>query len=248
MVSEAIANGDVAAINYFVADKYMKVLAELADSPNQKVLIMPIEATSVLGSLAGIAEIAKATFGDGAGRDRPAASRRRACRGRPTGPATTLTKEHAMNDIIAHIAALGPWAWIIAGAILLALELAVPGAFMMWLGLAGRAGRRASRSLVAWSWQAQGIAFAVFALLSVPLWRRFARKVEPQSESPLLNRRTEALIGRVFTLDKPIVDGVGTVRIDDTIWRVTAGRTRPAGSRIKVTRADGANLMVEPAT
>ena len=63
VVSAAIAHGDVTAINYFVADKYMKVLAELADSPNQKVLIMPMEVTGVLGSLAGIAEIAKATFG-----------------------------------------------------------------------------------------------------------------------------------------------------------------------------------------
>ena len=60
MVSQAIATGDMQAINYFVADKYMKVLAELADSPNQKVLIMPTEVTGVLGSLAGIAEIAKA--------------------------------------------------------------------------------------------------------------------------------------------------------------------------------------------
>ena len=58
-------------INYFVADKYMKVLAELADSPNQKVLIMPMEVTGVLGSLAGIAEIAKATFGDTAVRSAP---------------------------------------------------------------------------------------------------------------------------------------------------------------------------------
>ena len=63
MVSAAIAQGDVTAINYFVADKYMKVLAALAGSPNQKVLIMPMEVTGVLGSLAGIAEIAKATFG-----------------------------------------------------------------------------------------------------------------------------------------------------------------------------------------
>ena len=71
VVSAAIAHGDVAAINYFVADKYMKVLAELADSPNQKVLIMPMEVTGVLGSLAGIAEIAKATFGPDA---RPSSS------------------------------------------------------------------------------------------------------------------------------------------------------------------------------
>jgi regulator of protease activity HflC (stomatin/prohibitin superfamily) len=85
MVSESIASGDIAALNYFVADKYMKALTGLAESPNQKVLIMPIEATGVLGSLAGIAEIAKATFGgDGQSpRPSPAAPPRR-----PTVPTT----------------------------------------------------------------------------------------------------------------------------------------------------------------
>src|SRR5690349_23734515 len=53
MVSEAVARGDIAALNYFVAEKYLKALTELADSPNQKVLILPIEVTGVLGSLAG---------------------------------------------------------------------------------------------------------------------------------------------------------------------------------------------------
>jgi inner membrane protein len=150
-----------------------------------------------------------------------------------------------MGDLIGSFTALGPWAWIIAGVIFLALELAAPGAFMMWLGIAALLVGGISL-LVVWSWQWQFVAFAVFALISVPLWRRFARKVEPASEAPLLNRRTEALVGRVFTLEKPIVDGTGTVRIDDTIWRVH-GPDRPAGSRVKVVQADGANLAVEPA-
>jgi regulator of protease activity HflC (stomatin/prohibitin superfamily) len=68
MVSQAIARGDMAALNYFVADKYIKAFGLLAQSPNQKVLMLPIEAMSVLGSLAGIGEIAKATFGSD-GRD-----------------------------------------------------------------------------------------------------------------------------------------------------------------------------------
>ena len=150
-----------------------------------------------------------------------------------------------MANIISTLASLGPWVWIIAGAILLALELAVPGAFMMWLGIAATLVGAVS-FVVTWSWQWQCVAFAVFALASVPLWRRFAPQVAPANEAPMLNRRTEALVGRVFTLEKPIVDGTGTVRIDDTIWRVH-GPDRPAGSRVKVTRADGANLAVEPA-
>src|SRR5882672_2618688 len=67
VVSQAIARGDTAALNYFVTQQYLKALTELAHSPNQKVLMLPIEATAVLGSLAGIAEIAKSTFGDGRG-------------------------------------------------------------------------------------------------------------------------------------------------------------------------------------
>ena len=147
--------------------------------------------------------------------------------------------------MMTFIVSLGAWKWVILGAILLGLELAVPGAFMMWLGLAAILVGMMSFA-VDWSWQVQLVAFAIFTALSVPLWRRFARKVDPQLESPYLNRRTEALIGRVFTLENPILDGVGRVRIDDTVWRVS-GPDTAAGSRVKVVRADGANLTVEPA-
>src|SRR6202795_462023 len=75
MVSEAIAKGDVAALNYFIADKYIKAFGQLADSPNQKIIMLPIEAVSVLGSLAGIGEIAKATFGESAASAQAAARR-----------------------------------------------------------------------------------------------------------------------------------------------------------------------------
>jgi len=63
MVSEAVSRGDIAALNYFVAEKYLKAFGQLAQSPNQKVLMLPIEAMNVLGSLGGIGEIVKATFG-----------------------------------------------------------------------------------------------------------------------------------------------------------------------------------------
>ena len=76
LVSEAIAKGEVASINYFIADKYLRALSEIAHSPNQKILMLPIEASSVLGSLAGIAEIAKATFGSNSGGAGASAPRR----------------------------------------------------------------------------------------------------------------------------------------------------------------------------
>lgn len=63
MVSDAIAKGNVQAINYFVANNYVKALEALAVSPNQKVLMLPVDASSILGAIGGIAEIAKEAFG-----------------------------------------------------------------------------------------------------------------------------------------------------------------------------------------
>ncbi|MFO1172839.1 MAG: SPFH domain-containing protein [Hyphomicrobiaceae bacterium] len=63
LVSSAIANGNVQAINYFVANNYVKALEALASAPNQKVIMMPLEASSVIGSLAGLAQITGEAFG-----------------------------------------------------------------------------------------------------------------------------------------------------------------------------------------
>lgn len=59
MVSEAIAKGDLNAINYFVANKYIEALQGIASSPNEKLVLMPLEAANVIGSLGGITELAK---------------------------------------------------------------------------------------------------------------------------------------------------------------------------------------------
>ena len=79
MVSQAIAAGDVQAINFFVANNYIKALESIASSPNQKVLMMPLEAANVIGAIGGIAEIAKEALGGND--DKPA--RRPASRSRP---------------------------------------------------------------------------------------------------------------------------------------------------------------------
>jgi regulator of protease activity HflC (stomatin/prohibitin superfamily) len=65
LVSDAIAKGNVQAINYFVANNYVKALESLAKAPNQKVILMPLEASSVIGSLAGLAQITGEAFGGG---------------------------------------------------------------------------------------------------------------------------------------------------------------------------------------
>jgi regulator of protease activity HflC (stomatin/prohibitin superfamily) len=71
-VSEAIAAGDINAINYFVAQKYVEAIGGIASAPNQRVVLFPIEASNFIGSLGGIAEIARSVFG---GEDGPAGRR-----------------------------------------------------------------------------------------------------------------------------------------------------------------------------
>jgi regulator of protease activity HflC (stomatin/prohibitin superfamily) len=88
MVSEAVARGDIAALNYFIAEKYLRAFGEIAQSPNQKILMLPIEAMNVLGSLAGIGEIARETFGGGGDGRAPPPPRRPAG---PSGPSTGPT-------------------------------------------------------------------------------------------------------------------------------------------------------------
>ena len=100
LVSEAIAAGDVQAINYFVAQKYTEALSKLASAPNQRVILMPLDAASLMGSIAGIAEIAKASFGDSQGPSGgtprggvKAMPSRRGSPGAPTVPRTSDERE-----------------------------------------------------------------------------------------------------------------------------------------------------------
>jgi membrane protein implicated in regulation of membrane protease activity len=145
--------------------------------------------------------------------------------------------------MLSFLVSFGTWDWFVAGGVLLVLEVLAPGVFMLWLGLAALLVGAISL-VVDWPWQAQFVAFAVFAIAAIPAWRRLSRGM--RTDQPFLNRRADAFVGRVFTLEKPIVDGTGTIGIDDTVWRVS-GPDTPAGSKVKVTRVDGAALHVEPA-
>lgn len=71
MVSDAVRDGDTQALNYFIAQKYVGAIQALASAPNQKVLILPVETTSIIGSIAGIGELAKDIFGRDGGDTKP---------------------------------------------------------------------------------------------------------------------------------------------------------------------------------
>jgi membrane protein implicated in regulation of membrane protease activity len=143
------------------------------------------------------------------------------------------------------LTSLGIWNWFIVGGILLAIEVMAPGSFMLWLGLSALLVGIISL-VIDWPWQAQFVAFAIFAIVSIPIWHRIGRRMGKAGDQPFLNRRQDALVGRVFMLERPIVNGAGTIRVGDTVWRVT-GPDQPAGNRVKITGADGGTLMVEGA-
>lgn len=140
---------------------------------------------------------------------------------------------------------LGPWVWMILAAILFVLELISPGIFFMWFGVAAAVtGLIVFRYDLSWQWQL--VSFAVLSLITVLLANRYLRQNPLESERPLLNERAVQLVGQSFELLDPIVDGRGSIKTGDTIWRVE-GPELPVGARIKVVGADGTLLKVVPA-
>jgi inner membrane protein len=139
---------------------------------------------------------------------------------------------------------LGAWAWIILGILLIGVELVAPGAFFLWLGLAAIATGLID-AVLDLSWQTSALLFALLCVAAVILGRAVTRsrtQDEPQAE--MLNRRGQSLIGRVFTLETPIKDGEGRIRVDDSSWRVT-GADRFAGAKVRVVRIEGSTLVVD---
>jgi inner membrane protein len=142
------------------------------------------------------------------------------------------------------LAGFGPWTWLTLAAALLAIEVLISGTFVLWwFGISAILVGLMSL-VVDLPWQLELIAFALLSLLLTLAWWRLGGRAKASIDRSFLNRRTEAFIGRVFTVETPITDGRGTVRIDDTVWRVS-GPDCPAGSRVKVARVDGPLLMVE---
>lgn len=147
--------------------------------------------------------------------------------------------------ILEFLEQLGIWNWFLLGILLLCLELVAPGTFMLWFGVAALAVGLVSL-LVDWSWQLQVVAFGVLSVISVGLSRQLLRGRQAKSDTPFLNQRAEAIVGRGFVLEEPIVNGRGRLSVDDTIWRIE-GPDLPAGTPVTVSGASGSLLQVEKA-
>jgi membrane protein implicated in regulation of membrane protease activity len=144
--------------------------------------------------------------------------------------------------VLDFIRSLGPWAWVIAGLILLGLEVLAPGNVFVWFGIAALI--TGGLALVtSFGWQTEFLVFVVLAVILVVAGRRYFARGTAVSEQPFLNQRAAGQIGRTFVLAEPIVGGQGRIRIDDTTWRVS-GPNLPSGTKVRVVSADGAMLEV----
>ncbi|MCU0935404.1 MAG: NfeD family protein [Gammaproteobacteria bacterium] len=137
------------------------------------------------------------------------------------------------------------WHWLVAGLIFVSIEPFVPGTFFLWMGISAGIVGLISWALPALGFEAQVLAFALLSIATILISRRYLKRHPIVSDAPLLNRRAEQYVGRVFTLQDPLVNGRGRLRVDDTVWRVE-GEDCPAGTAVEVTGVDGTLLRVRP--
>ena len=146
------------------------------------------------------------------------------------------------------IGELGPWNWVAIGLVLLVLEIAIPGVFLLWFGMAAIAVGALSimfQNASFWPWEAQIVIFLLLSLVLAYFGKRMMDKGDV-TDQPLLNKRSEQLIGRTATLGEPIKEGYGRIRLDVSQWRVK-GPDLPAGARVIISGVDGGELIVEAA-
>lgn len=138
--------------------------------------------------------------------------------------------------------------WLSLGGVLLVAEMLGGNGYLLWSGVAALL-----TGLLVWllplGWEWQGGLFALLILLAAWLWWRWlARRVRRQSNtgSGALNQRGQQLIGQRFTLDAPLVNARGHLRVGDSSWPVRADEDLAAGTRVEVIAVEGITLWVKP--
>jgi membrane protein implicated in regulation of membrane protease activity len=135
-------------------------------------------------------------------------------------------------SLVSLFAQLGAWNWLFLAVVLFALEAVVPGVHFVWFGIAAvLVGLLGLTIGFAWQWQL--VVFAILAVASVFVARRYARADNAPSDTPGLNVRGAQYVGRLVTVEEAIRAGRGRVRVGDTLWQAE-GPDTPAGARVKV--------------
>lgn len=143
------------------------------------------------------------------------------------------------------LAGIEPYiAWLTIGVLLCIAEMVVPGVFLMFMGIAALI-TGILTYLLPLTVELQLLFFAVIAIASAYAGRRWFRPDAISSDDPMLNDRLARLVGESVTVTEPIVGGKGRAQVGDSVWSV-CGPDSAAGSRMRVTGAQGNTLIVEP--
>lgn len=135
------------------------------------------------------------------------------------------------------------WHWWIAAVVLLVLEIFAPGTFFMWMGVAAVVVGLLAYLFSDMLWTYQLLIFSILSVVTIIVWRRYQVQHPEVSDQPTLNRRGAQYIGRTFTLQEPIVDGQGKIKVDDTTWKIR-GPDCATNTHVVVTGVDGTMLLV----
>lgn len=139
------------------------------------------------------------------------------------------------------------WHWLIAAVVMIIIEMVLPAAYFLWMGISAFVVGLIFYFIPEMQVLIQVIIFGVLSVVSVVLYKRHDVSQPDESDQPNLNRRGEQYVGRSFTLDEAIVNGVGKVKVDDSIWKVK-GVDMPAGMKVRVMSVDGTVFNVEAET
>lgn len=140
------------------------------------------------------------------------------------------------------------WHWFVIAIVLITIELFTGSLFVFFVAVAA-----AIVGVMAWAlpdmpWTTEFIIWSVLSLASVIGWHYYRKAHPPKdTDQPSLNRRGSQYVGRVFTLDEPIVNGIGKIKVDDSTWKVVSESDMKKGEKVKVSALDGVVLKVEKA-
>jgi inner membrane protein len=139
------------------------------------------------------------------------------------------------------------WYWLIAAVVMIIFEMVLPAAYFLWMGISAFVVGLLLYAIPTMPLLIQVVIFGVLSVVTLLLYKRHQRLNPVVKDEPSLNRRGEQYIGRSFTLDEAIVNGVGKVKVDDTTWKVK-GPDMPAGMHVRVLSVDGTVFNVESET
>jgi membrane protein implicated in regulation of membrane protease activity len=136
------------------------------------------------------------------------------------------------------------WHWLVLGVGLIILEVLSQTIFLLLIGISAVVVGLLVLVLPSMAWELQVVLFAGLSVASIAVWKHYLKKYPTETDQPQLNRRGEQYVGRTFTLEEPIVNGQGKIKVDDSIWKIT-GDDCPEGSTVQVTGVNGVILEVK---